>query len=93
MVLGSRTGGLRSNLEAGGSSVVSLTVGSDQLLSSPIRTSTDGFGAIGVNGTGFPNQADALMSQGAVVVSGDVGSPCSTSPRVFAVPGIVATHK
>lgn len=58
-----------------GSSVVSLRVGKDQLLSDPVRTSTNGFGAIGVNGTGFPNAADALMSQGAVVVSGDVGSP------------------
>ena len=56
-----------------GSSIVSLHVGNDQLLSNPVRTSTNGFGAIGVNGTGFPNPADALMSQDAVVVSGDVG--------------------
>lgn len=57
-----------------GSSVVSLKIGKDNLLSDPIRTSTNGYGAIGVNLTGFPNTADTLMSQGAVVVSGDVSS-------------------
>ena len=57
-----------------GSSVVSLKVGKDNLLSDPVRTSTNGYGAIGVNLTGFPNTADTLMSQAAVVVSGDVSS-------------------
>jgi hypothetical protein len=76
-----------------GSSVVSLKVSYDGRLSDPVRTSTDGFGSIGVNGTGFPNQADALMSQGAVVVSGDVGSPCSISPHAFAVLGETAAHQ
>ena len=65
-----------------GSSVVSLKIGKDHLLSDPVRTSTDGYGAIGVNLTGFPNAADTLMSQGAVVVSGNVSS---SAPRAYSV--------
>lgn len=62
------------NDDPNGSSIVSLRVGSDNLLSDPVKTSTNGYGAIGTNLTGFPNTADALMSQSSVVVSGDVSS-------------------
>jgi hypothetical protein len=46
-----------------GSSIVSLHINSDGMISDPVKTSTNGYGAIGVNLTGFPNTADALMSQ------------------------------
>lgn len=55
-----------------GSSIVSLRLDESGMLSDPIRTSTNGVGAIGTNTTGFPNPADALMSQGAVIISGNV---------------------
>ena len=55
-----------------GSSVVAVRVNSNGTLSAPVRTSTNGFGVIGVNGKGFPNAADPLFSQGAVAVSGNV---------------------
>ena len=55
-----------------GSSIVSLHIANDGQLSHPARTSTNGYGAIGTNLTGFPNTADSLMGQSAVVVSGDV---------------------
>lgn len=58
-----------------GSSIVSLKVGEDGTLSDPIRTSTGGVGSIGTNTTGFPNSVDSLMSQGSVVLSGDVYFP------------------
>ena len=58
-----------------GSSIVSLRIGKNRHLSDPIRTSTDGYGAIGTNLTGFPNAVDPLMSQSAVVVSGSVSLP------------------
>lgn len=55
-----------------GSSIVALKIDGEGKVSDPVRTSTGGVGSIGVNATGFPNQADSLMSQGAVVVSGNV---------------------
>lgn len=57
-----------------GSSIVSLQIANNGQLSDPVRTSTDGYGAIGTNLTGFPNAVDTLMSQSAVVVSGNVSS-------------------
>ena len=55
-----------------GSSIVSLRVRSDAKISDPVRTSTQGKGAIATNLTGFPNAVDALSSQSAVFVSGNV---------------------
>jgi hypothetical protein len=57
-----------------GSSIVSLQIDAEGLLSNPTRTSTHGFGVIGTNTTGFPNAVDPLSSQGSVNVSGEVSS-------------------
>lgn len=62
-----------------GSSIVSLRIGENGHLSDPIRTSTEGQGSIGTNTTGFPNAVDALSSQSAVEVSGDVSPSVSSS--------------
>ena len=69
-----------------GSSIVSLKVGKDGHLSDPLRTSTNGFGAIGTNLTGFPNAGDPLMSQSAVVVSGDVSAQLSIASEYLLKP-------
>ncbi|GAM83058.1 hypothetical protein ANO11243_010440 [Dothideomycetidae sp. 11243] len=55
-----------------GASIVALSVGADGIPRNPIKTSTGGMGAIGVNGTGAPNGADPLFSQGAVQVYGNM---------------------
>ncbi|WPH00747.1 Hypothetical protein R9X50_00357700 [Acrodontium crateriforme] len=56
-----------------GSSIVSIRIDeSGMLRDSPVRTSTRGNGAIGMNSTGFKNTADSLFSQDAVVVSGEM---------------------
>ena len=60
-----------------GSSIISLRVGKNGHLSDPVRTPSNGYGAIGTNLTGFPNIADSLMSQSSVVLSGNVSYPCS----------------
>lgn len=55
-----------------GSAIIALTVGSDGLLSDPVRTSTGGYGAISVNPDGSPRPVDTLSSQGSVTVKGNV---------------------
>lgn len=62
-----------------GSSIVSLQIGNNGQLSDPVMTSTNGFGAIGTNTTGFPNEADALMSQYVYLIH----SRSKTSSRVM----------
>lgn len=58
-----------------GSSLVSLKIGSDHLLSDPVRTSTGGSGSIALNAAGGqPVAADSLQSQDSVVVSGNVSN-------------------
>ena len=51
------------NDDPSGSSIVSLHINSDGMVSDPVKTSTNGYGSIGVNLTGFPNPSDPLMSQ------------------------------
>ncbi|KAI7338453.1 hypothetical protein KC315_g1751 [Hortaea werneckii] len=55
-----------------GSAIIALTVGSDGLLSDPVRTSTGGYGAISVNPDGSPRPVDTLSSQGSVTVKGNM---------------------
>lgn len=76
-----------------GSSLVSLKVGADGKLSDPVRTSTGGIGSIGTNTTGFPNAADSLMSQGSVVVSGNVCIRLGESPQRLLILAIDALHR
>lgn len=58
-----------------GSSLVSLCIGENGILSSPIRTPTGGYGSITLNATdNLPVPVDSLQSQGSVLVSGNVSS-------------------
>lgn len=56
-----------------GSSLVSLCIGENGILSSPIRTPTGGYGSITLNATdNLPVPVDSLQSQGSVLVSGNM---------------------
>lgn len=58
-----------------GSSVVAMSMSMNGMPDNPMRTSTGGMGAFGINGTtGTAEPMDTLSSQDSVVVDGEVGT-------------------
>jgi hypothetical protein len=73
----------------GGSSIISLAIAENGTLYNPVRTSTGGQGRFAnvasATGPAAPGGADSLMSQGSVVISGDVSYSMLSLLRKIAI--------